>query len=1216
MKFREIFRYEVEHRLHGGSTWAYAGILFLVALWMFLATSDGVALINGPERVAGSSVLPGMFGMLISAALFGSAAARDVQAGMDQLLYTSPVRKADYLGGRFLGALFINAVMLVAIPLGFLAATGLVARFDPESLGPFSLAAYVQPYFLFLLPNLVLVGAVLFTIGMLARHVLPVYLGTIGIFIGYVVALNYAGRIRNPVLSALVDPFGLVTLEQVTRYWTEAERYTRLLGLPAALAWNRAFWISVAAASLAFLHRGFRFAHAVEGGRRRTKQQIPVAPETERARAVEVPRVAGSFGFRTTVRQTFAVAANSLAEVAASRWFVVVLLACVGLPLLWGWNVGDTVFDTSTWPVTLLVTEEVLSGRSIALFYVLIIIFAGELVWKEREVGVAEIADAAPLPDGAPLLGRCLALFAMILMFQAGSMVGGMLIQALQGYHHFEIGLYLRVVFGLKLADYVLLGALAMTIHVLVNHKNLGHMFVVMAIGFTVLGGPLLGVRHHLLLYGTDPGWTYSDMNGFGPFVEPLVWFRLYWAAWALLLGVVAVLLLVRGREPGVRHRLCRAHARFAGPIARTAGVAIVLILVLGGFVFYNTNILNEYRTRADRGAPQAEYEKRYKRFEAVPQPTITAAELRVEIYPEEHAVDLRGSYRMVNRSGATIDSVHVSFIDPDIQVRSISFDRGADSVFVDGDVGYRIYALEKPLAPGDSMALAFDVAFHPRGFPNDGIRTDVVSNGTHFNRRQMPFIGYQPAFELFGEEARQRFGLAPRARLPGPDDAVARKFREAARDADLVHVEAIIGTAADQIAVTPGVLRRSWTENGRRYFHYETAAPTGLGASVYSARYAVLEDRWNDVALRIFHHPGHDDNLDRMVRGMKASLEYLTEQFGTYPDSQLRIVEIPRYGGFGSAHPHTISFTEDVFFSRVREGEVDQPFYGTAHEVAHMWWGGMVGGASVRGAAFLSESLANYSAMMVVEKTYGVEAARRVYDFQMQRYLRGRATQSREVPLLEVEEQPYIAYRKGAIAMYTLRDHIGEEAVNTALRRYFETHRNAGPPFPASLDLYAELRAVTPDSLRSLLTDWFETITLWEVETERASVEPTGTGEYVVTLDVVARKMRADSIGNETEVSMDDLIEIGVFAPGAGEGRGPGEPLHLERHRIRGGEQTIRITVPREPARAGIDPWHKLIDRQRDDNVVEVKAAGAGPRGNPSLSTRRDTAAGSSTRG
>jgi hypothetical protein len=249
-----------------------------------------------------------------------------------------------------------------------------------------------------------------------------------------------------------------------------------------------------------------------------------------------------------------------------------------------------------------------------------------------------------------------------------------------------------------------------------------------------------------------------------------------------------------------------------------------------------------------------------------------------------------------------------------------------------------------------------------------------------------------------------------------------------------------------------------------------------------------------------------------------------------------------------------------------------------------------MVRGAPVRGAKFLSESLANYSAMLVTEKTYGPEAGRRVFGFQMERYLLGRATQSREVPILEVEDQPYVAYRKGALALITLRDHIGEAAVNGALRRYFERYKDAGPPYPTSLDLYAELRAVTPDSLQYLLTDWFETITLWEVRTDRAVAQPTGTGEYEVTVDVVARKLRSDGEGNETEVPMDDLVDIGVFAPG--QGGALGEPLHLERRRVHSGKQTLRITVPGEPARAGIDPYGKLIDRQRDDNAVEVDAA------------------------
>lgn len=1196
MKLREVFRYEVGYRLRSGSTWAYAGMLFLVAIWIFLATADGAAHANAPERIAGGTLIISIFGMLVTAAIFGDTAVRDVEVGMDPLIYTSSVGKAEFLGGRFLGAFAVNAIVMLAIPLGILAATW-IASTGAETVGPFNPAAHVQPYFLFQLPNLLLVGAILFAIGMLTRQVIPVYLAAIGFFIGYVVMLNYVGQIESPALVSLVDPLGAATLMQVTELWTEAERNSRLVGVPLALAWNRALWLGVAAAVLVSLYCRFRFAHP-DGGARRARRLRPIAiPGSERSWPVSVPRVSGSFGFRTTVRQTFAVAKNSLGEVAASRWWAVVLLGCAGLTMLWGWNVGDTVFDTSTWPVTLLVVESALSQRNAPIIYVLIALYAGELVWRDRTAGTSQIADAAPVPEHAALVGRFLALAAMLVMFLAATMVGGLLIQALQGYYHFELALYLKVVFGMRLADSLLLAALAMTIHVIVNHKYVGHLLVVLAFASPVILEATRLVRHHLLLFGSDPGWMYSDMNGFGPYPEAFAWFKLYWAAWGLLLLMVGVVFWVRGPETAMRHRARQALARFGGPVARTAGVAIALILGLGGFIFYNTNVLNEYVPTGDLGRREAEYEKRYARFAGAAQPTIVGVNLRVELHPELPAAELRGSYHLVNRSAKAVDSLHV-FLDPEVELRSLSV-QSARPLLVDEEVGYRIYRLDRPLEPGASIELAFDVAVHQRGFPNSEFPTDVAGNGTNLNRMRMPFIGYQPMIELSDEEMRKRFGLERRQPVPGQADSLARRHRWGPRDADLVHVRAIIGTAADQVAITPGVLRRSWMENGRRYFHYETETPIAFGGTIFSARYAMREDRWigpaqrgetdsgQSVALRIFHHPAHGENLDRMLRGMKASLDYYTAHFGPYPYSELRIVEIPRYEGFGIAHPLTIGFTEDVFFGRVREGEVDQAFYGTAHEVAHTWWGGIVRGGAVRGAEFLSESLANYSAMMVTEKTYGVEAGRRVFGFQMERYMRGRAAQSREVPVVEVEEQPYIAYRKGAIALMTLRDHIGEAAVTAALRRYFDRHRDAGPPYPTSLDLLAELRAATPDSLQSLLTDWFETVTLWDLETKRAVVEPSGGGSYRVTLDIVARKMRADSVGNESDMPMNDLVEIGVFAS-ADDGRG-GDPLYLARHRIRSGEQTISVTVRGQPGRAGVDPEGRLTERDREDNVVDV---------------------------
>ena len=1180
MRFGEVVRYEIEYRLRRPLTWIFVIIQSILTLWVTLATfEESTELFNAPVRTAGGAAIAGMAGILISAALFGDAVLRDFEAEMDQLLFTSRLSKTQYLGGRFLAALAINAMIQLAIPLTQALATHL-PFLKPEQVGPFHLAAHLQPFLLFQLPNLIFVGAILFTIAALTRQTIPVYLGAIGVFIAYLVAVNNLSTAATPMRLALGDPLGISVLQRLIRYWTPAESNARLVGFPAMLLLNRAIWLAAAGAILAFLSYRFRFAHHDGAGSRKAKRTIVVA-RAERSVPVTAPRVEGVFGRRTRIRQTLAVARHSLEEIAASRAAVATLLVAMGLSLLFGWNVGSTVFDTSTWPASYLVAEEVMTRRIAPVIALLIAVFAGELVWKDRAVDAAEITDAAPVAEGVLLAGRFLALVVMLAALHVAFMGAGILLQALQGYYRFEPGLYLKILFGVGLVRWILIGALAMAVHVIVNQKYLGHVVVILAFVFTMTAN-MFRIHHHLLIYARSPGWIYSEMNGFGPFVTPLVWFTLYWAAWALLLMVLANLFWVRGRETGLRRRLLEARARFAGAVMRVASVAVGLILLFGGFIFYNTNVLNDYVSPRDAGGPQAEYEKRYKRFENAPQPTITSVKLSVEIYPGKPAVDLRGSYRLVNRTNKAIDSVHVMFIDPGLEARSISFDRGSRPVITDDETHYRIYDLERPLEPGDSLELAFDVSFRPRGFTNDQARTSVVADGTSFNRSFLPVVGYQAVRELTSADTRERFGLPPRR------DSRSQQYRWLLRNEDLVDVDAVIGTAADQIAVTSGVLRRSWVENGRRYFHYQSEPPQLFGADVFSAKWSVIEDRWNDVVLQIFHVPGDEgDNTNRTLRSMKTSLDYFTREYGPYPYSHLRIIEIPRYGGFGRAMANTISFTENYFDTRVEEGQVDMPFYGTAHEIAHQWWGGMVRGAAVPGHGLLSESLANYSAMILVEKTFGREAARKVYDFQMERYLRGRAEQSHEVPALVVGDQPYIAYRKGAIAMYTLREHIGEERVSSALRRFQAKYRGAGPPYPTSRDLYAELRAVTPDSLHGLLEDWFETVTIWDLKMERARFHRTASGEYVVTLGVIAEKGRADSLGYLKEVPMNDLVEIGVFAPAAGDG--PGEPLYLRRHRIVSGKQTIQITVPRKPARAGIDPYHKLIDREQGDNVFDV---------------------------
>ncbi|MDQ3280423.1 MAG: hypothetical protein M3Q69_03320 [Acidobacteriota bacterium] len=1179
MRFGEIFRYELSHRLRSISTWTYGLVLFLLAFYVVHVGASGSHTVttNAPFRVAETIALfCGLLGMLVTAGLFSDAALRDRTARMDPLLFTTRLRPAEYLGGRFLATLLVHAILVLVTPLGLWLGT-LMPYLPREAFGPNYAAAYLQPVVLFLLPNLVLVGAILFTIAVVTRHAIPVYLGAIVILIGYLFAANLWGSISNPLLSALADPLGINALKGMTKYWTASERNVRTVGFPAMLLWNRVLWLAIAAGLLALLQRTFRFTERSARGRAAAAVETMTA-----APAGAVPKIDGAFGRRTRARQMLAVTRDALADVLSGWPFRVAFPAAIGLVLLFGWNVGASILETVTWPVTHLVAGVVISEPLIVIPWLVIVLFAGELVWKDRESGAAEIADAVPVRTGTVLTGRFLALIAIIALFQFALMLGGMLLQVLHGYTVFEPLLYLKILFGITLVDYVILAALAVTAHVLVNHKYVGHLLMLVVIVFC--HGALY---HPLLVYNSGPAWQYSDMNGFGPYVAPFVAFKLYWAAWALLLGVVAFLFWPRGPELGMRKRFAAARARFRGSVARVTGLAVVLIAAFGGFIFYNTNILNEYLPYDRTAGPQAEYERRYSRYRNLPQPLITAADLRLEVYPEQTGADMRGTYRLTNKTAAPIRAVHVETPRNrgGYEVRSMSFDRAAQAQLVDAAYGYRIFELAQPLEPGESLQFRFEVSFRPRGFAHDAQQTKIVRNGTYFDRLLLPFIGYQP-FEIADENERKKYGLPPRRGMPGPRDADAGLHWNALRPGDQVQVETIVGTSADQTAIVPGVLRRSWTENGRRYFHYGTHEAEPFTTAVFSAKYAVHEGKWRDVALQVFHHPPHRGNVDRMLSAMKSALDYYTAQFGPYPYRELRIIEVPPYSINGRAFPAALALAEQNFITRNDHGMVDLTFFGTAHEVAHQWWGGKVRPAYAKGRSFVSESLANYSAIMVTEKVLGSAEARRVFDYQMERYLTNRAEYGRDVALLEVEDRPYVSYGKGAVALYTLREHIGDEAINQALRRFLAKYGRSGPPYATSLDLYAELRAATPPSLHTLLTDFFETITLWELKTQSATTRRLPDGRYEVTLSVQAQKLRADEVGRETPTPMNDLIEVGCFAAGKE------EPIYLAKHRVHTGQQTLKIIVPQQPARAGLDPLGKLIERERADNAVSVQMA------------------------
>ncbi|GAB3493160.1 hypothetical protein GCM10027341_08130 [Spirosoma knui] len=529
-----------------------------------------------------------------------------------------------------------------------------------------------------------------------------------------------------------------------------------------------------------------------------------------------------------------------------------------------------------------------------------------------------------------------------------------------------------------------------------------------------------------------------------------------------------------------------------------------------------------------------------------------------------------------------------------------MSFNRQASVVVDDDQLGYHIYRLKNPLQPGDSVQMRFQVQIKPTGFSNRGVDAAIVGNGSHITNDWMPVLGYQTDRQLRTAQDRAQYGFPPRSERPSLYDVAARTD---AQHAERMNFEAVVSTTNDQIAVAPGALIRTWTKGDRRYFQYATNAPILNEYAFFSAKYAVREAQWvppspvsqllvqpsdvsaKPVTIQIFYHPAHDVNVERMVKSAQASLAYYAREFGPYPYSHFRVLERPGPGRGMHAEPMTIDYQEGYSLMNPKPDGLDLPYHIMAHEVAHQWWGIYLTPAAVEGAGLLVESLATYSAMQVVEETLGYEHLLRYLSQMRQEY---EVPRSRAAPPLLQSNNAFMNYRKGPFALYALRNYIGKDRVNEALRQLLRRYTPT-PPLPTTLDFYRELKAVTPDSLHYLVHDLFAANTFWELTTKQATATQTPAGAWQVVLDVEARKVTVDLIGKKTNIPMSDWVEIGVFAPDE-TGKPALKPLYLQKHRIRSGQQRIRLTVPAKPQRAGIDPNHLLIDLELDDNTKRVK--------------------------
>ncbi len=1190
------FRYQIRNPLFI----AAASLFFLaffadMALFKLGTVGGGNVLFNSPHAIIISHLLVSLLFLFVGAAFVSNVIVRDDQTRFGPIVRSTRITKSDYLIGRFLGAFAVGALIMALVPLGTWLGT-LMPFANQEMLGPNRLSGFAYGYGLFALPNALIISAILFALATMTRSTTGTFVGVVGLFILYIVGQRLMeGQPELLGLRVLADPFGMSTYMASSRYFTAAELNAGLVPITGLMIQSRLLWIGISIALLALTCRLFRFSDQAMSRRRQRRlqrQQSIEGPSSGTVPSNSFPQLANPrFDRRTAYAQFAARTSMEVRHILRSPAFLILLVIAFAIAVP-GLLTASGILDAPLYPLTFLSIPIIEEG--FATILIIIATYHGsELVWRERERNIHEIIDSTPLGGWALMLPKMLGLALVLYSTLLFGMAAGILTQLLKGGVDIDLGKYLLWYLLPLGVDVVLIAALAVFVAALSPSKHAGWGVMLLYILLRVFG-PSLGLEHPLLLYGNIPDVALSDMAGAGNSWTAAWWFRLFWASTAALLLFAVHLLWPRGTERRLKPRLRRIPARLTGGTRLAAVALATLFASSGSWIVYNTVVLNDFRGSKERQRYLAEYEKRFFHFARLPQPVVRHVDLNVALHPERSFAEVRGRYRLVNETLSPIEQVHVRILDPGLDLVDLDFP-GARLERRDEAFAYHVYRLDDPMRPGETRTLAFRTRRDQAGFRASGSETGLAVNGTDLSAIELtPRIGMSDVGLIEDPAERREHGLPKRQPFPRLNDLAATK-NQPGGDVSWTTADIIVSTDADQIPIAPGEKVSDQVHDGRRIVRFVSRSPIRNFFSIQSGRYAVRKQIHGGVEHAVYFHPAHHWNVERMMAAMRASIDYYEEAFGPYQFGQVRIVETPawRRDG-GQAFPNTLLLGETAFAMDLRDpDELDMITMLTAHELAHQYWGNQVVGARMQGAGLLSETLSQYSALMVMKRVHGEEKIRRFLDFQLDRYLSGRRTQLiEEQPLVSVEiSQQHIAYGKGALALYLLQKRMGEEAVNRALRRFVDRYRFTIAPFPRSLDLIAMLRdeAETP-GIQALITDLFERITVYDLRVEEPTAVRRPDGRWDVTVPVEARKAYSDGYGNERQALLSEPMEIGLFTADPGAGTFDRQSvLRLELRPIRSGRQVLRFVTDRRPTHAGVDPYNLYIDRNSVDNVGAV---------------------------
>jgi ABC-2 type transport system permease protein len=1069
MMFLNILKFEIKYWFKNWSFYAYTFVIFIISFSSMAGASGAFGegssnaenIANSPLSILNFVIFFNKLLLFLIPAIVGATIFKDYKSNIHSIIYTYPFTKYQYLSAKFLSSFIIVCLIALSLELGLVFGT-MLSDANPTQLVHFSIIPYLQTYFLYLVPNLFLFSTIVFTITVVSRNIYTGFIAIIIIWLVKEILLRF--NFGNTHIHLIIDPFAETVINFYTRYWTITEKNSMASPIQPEFFYNRVFWLLIASLNMLLLVRWFTFSpNAISFSRKKAQNKPKIQHTFGGMINSKLPRTNFDFSFFASLKTSWKLSSIDFNFIIKSGAFISIIITGTIF-------IGALLFqinpqtETKTLPLTWVILGFPVFFYSF-LIQILTFLYAGILVHQAKNVRFYDLVAVTPVSNWVLLFSKFLALLKMQLFLLFFIMITGIGVQLSGGHHQFEINHYLFDLLAIHLIGFVTWSFLSLLVHSLISNTYLG-LFLLILFTLGISQFPTLGIENFVFRFNESPNadfyLKYSDINGYGHSLTAFLIFKYYWFTFGLFLFCMTILFWQREINFSFKERLLLAQKRLRGHLAILTAIIFALFLGFGFCLYKKENKPeNQVLSPKQENALLRQFQNEYGKYKRLKQPRITSVFVALDIYPEFHYFQASGKYTLVNKTNLPIDTLLIkSGYD---EITNIFFDSKAILISENKPFKFSVFKLEKSILPNDSIILNFSIKNKKNSFLVQN--SNILKNGTYLKSDIFPHLGY------FANTEKRN-----------PNDTTALENHYQSIDADLVHFEAILSTSIKQTAITAGYLQKEWIEKDRRYFHYKMDKPIKFVIGFNSGEYEIIQEKYKGVDIGIYYHPSHKYNLIQLMSGLRASLDYNTDNFGLYQHTQSQIIEFPRsFGTYATTSANCIQMSEIRFVndtSRIRTGGIDLSFYVAAHELSHQWWGNQVIPANVLGASMITESVAEYVTAKVSEKKYGKKSVLKFLEIQRNRYLSGKANDTgKEAALYLVDtEQSYISYGKGAIALYTFSEYIGEEKLNRALKAYLNKVKFQNPPYTTTLEMLGFLKKETPKNLQYLITDLFET--------------------------------------------------------------------------------------------------------------------------------------------